>query len=231
MSQAFELENLRFGWPGTKHDLLQIEHLALQTGKHLFIQGASGSGKSTLLNLLCGVLLPQSGQIRVLDQDLTQYASARRDRFRADHLGIIFQQFNLLPYLTPVQNCLLPLTFSAKRRKQCPSPEKTAIAYLQQLNLPNHLLQVPSKNLSIGQQQRVAIARALIGQPDLIIADEPTSALDAAHRDRFMQCLFEAAEEHHTSIVFVSHDLSLASEFDHQYVLPEPPGRKTEGSE
>ncbi|KUJ72402.1 ATP-binding cassette domain-containing protein [Thiomicrospira sp. WB1] len=222
MSFAFELNDLRFGWQKGRPDVLHIDRLALPKGEHLFIQGASGSGKSTLLNLLSGVLLPSSGKIYVLDQDMQGLSATQRDRFRADRLGIIFQQFNLLPFLSPIQNAQLPLTFSPKRKKNCAHPDTRIASLLQQLNLPKPLWHQPASQLSLGQQQRIAIARALIGDPDLIIADEPTSALDAGHRDRFMQCLFDTAQNGHTSIVFVSHDPTLAHYFQHQFRLPDP---------
>lgn len=218
----FELKHLQFGWDSTQPVLLDIEQLHLPTGAHLMIQGVSGSGKSTLLNLLSGVLTPSKGEVHVCGRSLNRLSANQRDRFRADHLGIIFQQFNLLPFLSPIENCLLALTFSRRRRKNCPQPRTTAVDLLKQLNLPEALLHQPASQLSTGQQQRVAIARALMGQPDLIIADEPTSALDVGHRDRFMQCLFDSAELYGASIVLVSHDPTLATYFQHHVTLPAP---------
>jgi putative ABC transport system ATP-binding protein len=120
------LETLRFGWPGQPVPLLQIDRLALARGERLFLHGASGSGKSTLLGLIAGVLAPQSGAIEVLGQNLNELGAAARDRFRADHFGIVFQQFNLIPYLSVIENVTLPCRFSAERPKPCAcSPTST----------------------------------------------------------------------------------------------------------
>jgi putative ABC transport system ATP-binding protein len=183
------VEGLRFAWPGARQDTLVIDHLALAAGRSLFLHGPSGCGKSTLLGLLAGVLLARSGQVEVLGSDWAQLGAARRDAFRADHVGYLFQQFNLLPYLSLRENVLLPCRFSLRRRQRASqrsgSPERAADALLEQVGLPPALWHQPASQLSVGQQQRVAAARALIGEPELVIADEPTSALDSALRDSF----------------------------------------------
>lgn len=216
---VIDIENLRFRWAGQTQDTLDIAQLQIQRGEHLFIQGASGSGKTTLLNLLAGVFTAQTGHLRVLGQDLSRLSALKRDRFRGDHLGVIFQQFNLLPYLNTLDNIRLPLNFSKHRRQREPHPQQTAQAWLKRLQLADTLLNQPVSHLSIGQQQRVAIVRALMGRPELIIADEPTSALDADNRDRFMHWLLEAAEQTQATLVFVSHDPHLAKHFHHQVDL------------
>lgn len=225
---AIHIENLRFGWPAEKRELLNIPSLQVAYGEHLFIQGSSGSGKSTLLNLMAGVLTPYDGQITVLGQDLKSLSSGQKDRFRADHIGIVFQQFNLLPYLSGLQNIELALNISKKRRQKALSatPNKQAIEarifpLLDSLGLNAKTALQAASQLSIGQQQRVAVARALIGSPELLIADEPTSALDSDSRDRFMTQLFNAAEQSKTTIVFVSHDQGLKHHFHRHINLAE----------
>jgi len=216
---VLELSNLKFGWtPETT--LIDIEHFALTPGESVFLRGPSGSGKSTLLGLIGGVLTPRTGAIQIQGQDIVRRSSAQRDRIRADHLGIIFQQFNLLPYLSVVQNITLPCRFSQKRRtrsaERYKSPAHEAEVLIGSLGLPNDIINAPVGELSVGQQQRVAVARALIGGPDLIIADEPTSALDADNRDRFIELLNAERKRFGTSLLFVSHDGYLARHFDRE---------------
>ncbi len=211
---TIELKHLQFGW-NAKQVILDIPHLSIQRGEHVFLRGASGSGKSTLLNLLGGLMPPQQGQVVLLNQPLEQKSQRARDRFRADHIGILFQQFNLLPYLSLVDNVTLPCRFSKIRQAKAEDATETARQLLKALGLANYLDQsVQTAELSIGQQQRVAAARALIGQPEIILADEPTSALDADTRDQFLTLLSEQCSKHDTTLVFVSHDLSLSHHFD-----------------
>ncbi|WP_319558289.1 ATP-binding cassette domain-containing protein [Thiomicrorhabdus sp.] len=217
VQSALEIDRLQFSWPGSSKALLQVPELKIAQGEHLFIEGPSGSGKSTLLNLLSGILLPQQGSIRLLGQDLAEMKNAQRDRFRADHLGIIFQQFNLLTYLTPIENILLSLQASPQKAAKVENASREAQALLAQLGLSS--VQNNSHSLSVGQQQRVAAARALIGKPEIILADEPTSALDSDHRHRFIEQLFQTAASANASIIFVSHDHSLKSHFEHSFRL------------
>ncbi|HEY3698685.1 MAG TPA: ABC transporter ATP-binding protein [Spongiibacteraceae bacterium] len=217
-----QLHDIEFRWTRRAPLLLRIPRFQLERGEHLFLLGPSGSGKSTLINLLAGIVRPNCGEVRLLDQPLSQWRGARRDRFRVDHIGLIFQQFNLLPYLSVLENTLLPCWFSARRRdhaaRQC-SIEQQAHALLSGLGLSDELLHQPVTALSVGQQQRVAVARALIGKPELIIADEPTSALDADTRDSFIKLLFEHAED--STIIFVSHDRALAPLFHRSVSITE----------
>ena len=230
MSQAaIEIESLSFAWK--KEALtLQIPQLAIQSGERVFIKGRSGSGKSTLLNLLGGMIKPDSGTINVLGKNIGYLSSSQADNFRADRLGVIFQQFNLLPYLNLVENVTLPCRFSRRRllkaKENYGSLEQAAIELLAELGLDStELLNRSVRELSTGQQQRVALARALIGQPSLIIADEPTSALDTEHRDRFIELLSQQCERHHSTLLFVSHDESLKKHFSRVEVLqPNPAG-------
>ena len=226
MSQALiELSDLGFAWPG-QAELLDIPAFTLQRGESLFLKGPSGSGKTTLLGLLGGVQKPQRGHIQVLDQNLSQLSAGARDRFRVDHTGYIFQQFNLLPFLSVRENVQLPCHFSRLRaqraRQRHGSVDQATAILLAHLGLDQpDLLERRADALSIGQQQRVAAARALIGQPELVIADEPTSALDADARAAFLQLLFAECREAGSSLLFVSHDQSLAPRFDRSLSLAE----------
>lgn len=209
-----ELHQLSFAWPDGQL-ALDIPALQVQQGERLFIKGASGSGKSTLLSLLAGIQIPRSGSLRVLDHSLGGLSARARDRFRADHLGYIFQQFNLLPFLGVLDNVLCALTFSpCKRARIAGDPRQEARRLLTALQLPAALHERPVHRLSVGQQQRVAAARALIGAPPLVIADEPTSALDSDNRTAFLQLLFAECERQGSTLLFVSHDAQLEPLFD-----------------
>ncbi len=209
-----QLQNMCFRWPGQTVDLLNIPSLTVEQGTHLFAQGASGSGKTTLLNLLTGINRPTSGSVIVLGTALEQLSNTQRDQFRADHLGVIFQQFNLLPYLSLADNVQLACGFSRRKQANAGDPRQAAIRLLTRLNLPKSLLDRSVSKLSVGQQQRTAVARALIGNPEIIIADEPTSALDADNRDRFLDLLFQEVEEQNSTLIFVSHDREIAKRFE-----------------
>ena len=222
-----EIRNLRFAWPGSPGHapLLDIEALDVGAGRSVFLHGPSGCGKSTLLALLAGVLVarpaPNAGRVALLGQDWAALPAPRRDARRADHVGIIFQQFNLLPYLSVLGNVLLPARFSALRAARCPGgPPAAARELLERMGLPAALHDRRALALSVGQQQRVAAARALLGAPELVIADEPTSALDAARRDDFMALLLETCAACGSTLVFVSHDERLAGRFDERLSLP-----------
>jgi len=219
-----ELSDLGFAWPG-QPELLDIPELHLRRGETLFLKGPSGSGKTTLLGLLGGVQKPGRGHIRLLGTELGALSAAARDHFRVDHTGYIFQQFNLLPFLSVRANVELPCRFSRLRaeraRQRHGSVERAAARLLEHLGLDATLLERRAAELSIGQQQRVAAARALIGQPELVIADEPTSALDADARQAFLDLLFAECREASASLLFVSHDQSLAGLFGRSLSLLE----------
>jgi putative ABC transport system ATP-binding protein len=222
---VIEIQNLVYRWPGKHGFRLAIPQFLVRRGERVFLQGASGSGKSTLLSLLGGVLLPQPCHLRVLDTDLIALSSSARDRFRVDHIGFLFQQFNLVPYLSVRENVLLPCRFSRRRRasalENADSLEQSADRLLDQLGLDRTLARQPMTSLSVGQQQRVAAARALIGHPELIIADEPTSALDAGRQAEFLDLLLERCEDEHVTLIFVSHDERLGSHFSRAVDLAE----------
>lgn len=220
-----EVQDLRFAWPGSAQDCLDIAGLQVAAGETVFLHGPSGCGKSTLLSLLAGVLLPQSGRVALDGVHWGDLRPAARDRHRVDHVGYIFQQFNLLPYLTALDNVLLPCRFSPRRREAAARSTRSLRAegqhWLSGMGLDAAVSDRPAHMLSVGQQQRVAAARALIGQPGLVIADEPTSALDEDRRDVFLNLLLSACAEAGSALVFVSHDRRIAARFGRQVSLPE----------
>jgi putative ABC transport system ATP-binding protein len=220
---AIQLEDVEFSWKGHPR-ILSIADFTLAQGERVFLQGASGSGKSTLLGLIGGVLTPQAGHVRVLGTSLGAMRGSERDRFRAEHIGFIFQMFNLIPYLTVAANVLLPLSFSRGRRERLgqTDPAREAQRLLFALGLTDEgLLNRPVTQLSIGQQQRVAAARALLGHPQIVIADEPTSSLDADARGDFLRLLMSECAAHGTTLLFVSHDTALGSLFDRTATMAE----------
>lgn len=216
---ALVLTDLRYGWPRQPAPCLDIPAFALEAGERVFLHGPSGSGKSTLLNLIGGVALPQQGHITLLGCDIITLSGRARDAFRAHHIGFVFQQFNLLPWLSAFDNVLLPCTFSARRAQRAGDVRATAERLLTHLDLAPTLWHQPAAALSVGQQQRVAAARALIGRPEILIADEPTSALDAERQQAFIELLLAEAGAADAALLFVSHDQRLAGRFDRVVAL------------
>jgi putative ABC transport system ATP-binding protein len=220
------VDNLRFRWPSRQRDVIDISELDVCQGERIFIKGESGSGKTTLLSLIGGINTPDSGNINILGTSIGSLKQSRRDEFRADHIGFIFQLFNLIPYLTVIENITLACEFSGQRKSKAllnsPSLQDEAKRLLAELQLDD--ADILSKNvseLSVGQQQRVAAARALIGAPELIIADEPTSALDSDTRENFIRLLLRECENVGSTILFVSHDSALECLFDRTIYLPD----------
>jgi putative ABC transport system ATP-binding protein len=218
---AIDLEHLEFAWRGGQ-TLLRVERFTVARGERVFLRGPSGSGKSTLLGLIGGVLVPGKGNVRLLGTDLTRLSASDRDRFRAEHLGFIFQMFNLIPYLSVLENVVLPAQFSRARRQHVRDGalREDALRLLTALGLTGEeLLDRPVTQLSIGQQQRVAAARALLGRPEIIVADEPTSALDSDTRAGFLQLLMKECSTAGATLLFVSHDTSLGALFDRSIAM------------
>ena len=230
-SAVIDVRDLEFGWAPDR-PLLRIERLVIPAAERVFVHGPSGSGKSSLLSLLAGVVVPQRGSLRVLDTEVPRLSGAARDAFRADHFGIIFQMFNLVPYLSVLENVTLPCRFSARRRRQVDArggAEREGQRLLEHLDLGAEARSSRAvTRLSVGQQQRVAAARALIGRPAIVLADEPTSALDADRREAFLRLLFRECATEGATLLFVSHDRSLEKSFDRTLALgdinDEPPG-------
>ncbi|MEM9101382.1 MAG: ABC transporter ATP-binding protein [Pseudomonadota bacterium] len=209
---AIELSNILFQYSEQpEHRILDIPSWKVSTGEKVFIHGPSGSGKSTLLSVISGLQRPNRGQVSILGSRLDTLSARKRDRFRAQHIGYVFQQFNLIPYLNTLDNILLANQFSQAPSKSASMDDIKAL--LLTLNITKKDWDKPTHHLSMGQQQRIAIARALINKPQVFIADEPTSSLDSNNRESFMELLLSTIAEHPITLIFVSHDLSLASHF------------------
>ena len=213
---VIQIENLTFTYPNSQQQVLNIPHWQLAQGERVFLFGESGSGKSTLLNLLSGTLTPSSGQIALLEQPFSALSSRKRDRFRASHIGVVFQQFNLIGYLSVKENIQAAAWFGQHKSGEL---NQRILDLIERLQLPLNVLAQPANSLSVGQQQRVAIARALINAPELLIVDEPTSALDANARDKFMQLLLDCCDNSNSTLIFVSHDQAIGEHFSHQVAL------------
>jgi len=215
---SLEFKNLKFSYKSStpKDSVLEIEAFKVMSGEKVFLYGPSGCGKSTLLNLVAGVLKPTEGHIRVLGHSFDSLASSKKDRIRGEKIGYIFQSFNLIPYLSVKENILLPLWMN----KKAGSFEDELNGVLKSLNI-EELQDSEVVNLSIGQQQRVAAARALVGDPQLVIADEPTSSLDKKNTLEFMELLLKKWEEKKFTLLFVSHDETLAKFFEKKVSLEE----------
>ena len=224
MTLVLSAESLRFAWPGARTPCIDIERLDISAGEAVFLHGPSGCGKSTLLSLLAGVLIADAGQVRLLGHDWAALSGAARDRARVAHVGYIFQQFNLLPYLSVLDNVLLPCRFSGRRMAQATqdgSAPAQARELLARMGLDSSLWQRQAMQLSVGQQQRVAAARALIGHPEVVIADEPTSALDEDRREAFLDVLLAACAVHRSALVVADEDQRIAARFSRHVLLPE----------
>ncbi|AML51975.1 ABC transporter ATP-binding protein [Falsihalocynthiibacter arcticus] len=209
-----EITDVAYRWPGRAGFSLTVPHVAVAVGESVLLLGESGSGKSTFLSLICGTILPERGKVDIAGVDITALSGGARDKVRAEQIGVIFQQFNLLPFGSVMDNILLPLRFAPARRKRAGNATVEASHLCSALGLPAGVTSAKATALSVGQQQRVAVARALIGQPPLIIADEPTSALDANSQIAFLDLLFEQTTTHNTSLLMVSHDPRLGERFD-----------------
>ena len=213
-----ELEHVCFAWDSRAAFRLDIGSLRVRRGERILLTGPSGSGKSTLLALMCGATIAGAGKVMVLGENYADMASGQCDRFRAEHIGIVFQTLNLIPYLSIIENVTLPLCFAPNRRARVISeggPEAEAQRLLGRLGLDCKALAFQATaQLSVGQQQRVAAARALIGCPDIILADEPTSALDPDRQDAFLALICDEARRANSTLLMVSHELRFSGKFD-----------------
>lgn len=212
--ETISIDSVRFYWSRNSNFKIFIPKLNISKGEKVLLLGESGSGKTTLLSLICGFLSPVSGDIHINQKQISSLAAGKRDQYRSDNIGIIFQQFNLLPYANVIDNILLPLYFSKKRAANVSNQRKIAINLCNNLRLPQNIEKMKASDLSVGQQQRVAVARALIGNPPLIIADEPTSSLDSDVQNIFLELMFSQIEENNSTLLMVSHDKSLSTYFD-----------------
>ena len=209
-----KIESLRFQWSKNSNFKIFVPKLEVGRGKKVLFLGESGSGKTTLLSLICGFLEPLSGSISINDKIISNLTSTNKDAYRSDNIGIIFQQFNLLPYANVIDNIVLPLYFSKQKSKKVENKINAAMNLCDQLRLPESILNQKASNLSVGQQQRVAVARALIGSPSIIVADEPTSSLDTEAQELFLDLMFDQISKNSSTLLMVSHDKSLTNYFD-----------------
>ncbi|RXP60925.1 ABC transporter ATP-binding protein [Lutibacter sp. HS1-25] len=217
-NSIIQIQNLNFGWDKSKVPFITIPELEVLKSEHLLIKGDSGSGKTTFLNLISGVLPLSSGEIKILEKKLVDASSSQRDAIRANHMGVIFQMFNLIPYLSVIENVLIPIHFSEVKRNKIQTKGTTAkeeaIRLLSELGLQQkEIHEKKVTELSVGQQQRVAAARALIGSPEIILADEPTSALDEKNAMRFLDLLLEECKKNNSTLLYVSHDSRIQQRF------------------
>ena len=187
--------------------VLKDVSLSMQSGEIVALLGKSGSGKTTMLSLLAGLEKPEKGHIKMADQDLTVLSEEALCDWRAKNLGIIFQQFHLIPHLTALENVQLPLEINNKL------DSKLAADWLEKVGLGHRLNHFPSM-LSGGEQQRVAIARALVFNPNLILADEPTGNLDVETGKSVIDSLFSIVRANKTTMILVTHDEELAQRAD-----------------
>lgn len=211
MPDAVAISDLRYAYRGHSAFTLEVADFQIAAGERVLLVGPSGCGKSTLLNLICGTAAPDRGRVDVLGEDLAAMSGLQRDAFRARNLGVIFQQFNLLPYLSVMDNVLLPARLAGEGGA---AVADRAQALLTELGLAENLWSQKGAELSAGQQQRVAAARAFLLRPGLVVADEPTSALDADRRDAFLDLMMVQARETGAALLVVSHDAALHDHFD-----------------
>ncbi|MEO6711328.1 MAG: ABC transporter ATP-binding protein [Planctomycetota bacterium] len=210
MQAALEIRGLKkaFRAPdGTSSAVLDIAELDLASGEHAALRGSSGSGKTTLLHLIAGILVADSGSVRIAGRDMGARSEAERDRARAQVLGYVFQSFNLLQGFTALENVALAMHFGRG------ADVHHAKALLERVGLAERLHYKP-RQLSIGQQQRVAVARALAGRPALVLADEPTGNLDRVRADESLALIREVCREHGAALLVVSHDERVLSRFE-----------------
>ncbi len=217
---SFNLEGVRFSYTDATNDLIvDIGKWSVNPGEKIFLYGPSGCGKSTFLNIISGMLEASEGKVEVLGKRLDQMSPRQRDRFRAHHIGYVFQQFNLIPYLDAVANIQLARYFYKGNDPIVIRQEIEELLFT--LNVSSSDWYKPAQKLSIGQQQRIAIARAFINKPEILIADEPTSSLDGDNREKFMSLLTALVAKNHTTLIFVSHDKTLSKSFDRSEAFSE----------
>jgi ABC-type lipoprotein export system ATPase subunit len=207
---VIQLEQVRkaFRTPaGEAVPILDVDRFEVTAGEQVALEGQSGSGKTTLLNVIAGIMRPDSGKVLLDGVDLARLPEAARDRVRADRLGLVFQQFNLLPGFTAMENVLVAMTFSSVR------PDRSrAEALLESVGLAHRLGHKPGA-LSVGEQQRVAVARALANRPKVILADEPTASIDPGHQQQVVDLLKRTCREQDVALVVVTHTPDVAEQF------------------
>lgn len=199
---------------GERLPVLNIDRFELQPGEQAALVGQSGGGKTTLLNVVSGITSADAGRVVVDGVDVARLNEVRRDRFRAERIGIVFQTFNLLPAFTALENVLLGMTFSGR------TDRVYARELLERVGLGKRLSHRPPQ-LSVGEQQRVAVARALANRPRLMLADEPTANVDVANQQRILDLIREACREHQVSLLLVTHAPEVSQQFERVEKLAE----------
>ena len=187
-----------------------VGELTVARGEHVALVGKSGLGKSTLLNIIAGLLLPDQGSVRVQNVEVTNLSERGRDRFRAEHVGMVFQTFNLLQPFTALENVMLGAVFGKGRGTGL---QEESESLLNRVGLGDRVHHRPNE-LSVGQAQRVAICRALINDPQLILADEPLGNQDKTTGREVLQLLLEMAREGERTVVMVTHDPNSAAQLE-----------------
>ena len=211
-NNLISIKNLKYKIGQNINFSLNIKNFKLNKSDSILIYGESGLGKSTFLNLLSGTISPQKGTIDILGTNISNTSSSIKDKIRGDHFGIVFQTFNLLPYVSVKNNILLGKAYSSIKQSKSNNDEIKELMDKLSLNYED-LINRKAYELSIGQQQRVAVARALIGKPEIILADEPTSALDKSNQKEFINLLFKSIDENEQGLIMVSHDHKLSNKF------------------
>jgi ABC-type lipoprotein export system ATPase subunit len=192
---------------GSRLPILDISRLEVAAGEQVVIRGRSGGGKTTLLNAIAGLATVDAGRIAINGTDVTRIPEVGRDRFRARHIGFVFQTFNLLPGFSALENVLLGMTFTGQ-----PRDRQRAQGLLERVGLAHRLSHKPAA-LSVGEQQRVAVARALVNRPVLLLADEPTANIDPAHQQQVIDLLREVCHAESVAMLLVTHADEVAKQF------------------
>jgi putative ABC transport system ATP-binding protein len=193
---------------GTRLPILDVPRLAVAAGEQVVIRGRSGGGKTTLLNVIAGLATPDEGRVVIEDTEVTKLPEVVRDRFRAQHIGFVFQTFNLLAGFSALENVLLGMTFTGQSRDG-----RRAGELLSRVGLGHRLTHRPSA-LSVGEQQRVAVARALVNRPVLLLADEPTANIDPAHQQQVVDLLRSVCRDEKVAMLLVTHSPEVSSQFE-----------------
>lgn len=205
------IQNLRFRY--SEGDFaLHVPELVVEDGERVAVIGPSGSGKTTLLNLIAGIRTPQSGRVMTRETDIGELEDGARRDFRIRHIGLVFQEFELLEYLSVLDNILLPYRIN-RSLKLTREVRQRAAELAKEVGISGHLGRFVTR-LSQGERQRVSVCRALLAQPGLILADEPTGNLDPTNKDRVLDILMEYVDRHEATLVTVTHDHDLLPRFE-----------------
>ncbi len=203
--------DLRFAYPQSDFRL-RVRDLHIQSGSTVAVIGPSGSGKTTLLNLIAGILVPNAGRVATNDIDVSSLSESARRDFRVRHVGLVFQEFELLEHLVVLDNILLPCRITSSIQINQEHRDRAA-ALAGEMGLDDKLRRYPRK-LSQGERQRVALCRALLLQPPLLLCDEPTGNLDPVNKEHVLDILFDYVCRHDTTLLTVTHDHQLLPRFD-----------------